>query len=118
VALLGLAGAWAGSGQLSCDPAFARLVASRMLMTEYTAVDDDVLDAMAEIANMVVGNVKTVLEHSLGPMGLGIPTVLFGHNLETRSIGSPEWIIVPFTCDDGLLNVQITLAPKRRRIPL
>ena len=30
-----------------------------MLMTEYTAICEDVLDAVAEITNMIIGNVKT-----------------------------------------------------------
>ena len=49
-----------------------------MLMSEFDAVTEDVLDAMAEMANMIFGNVKTELEEQLGGLGLSIPTVIFG----------------------------------------
>jgi chemotaxis protein CheX len=66
VALLGLAGDWVGSGSLSCDPPFACKLASQLLMAEYDSVNDEVLDAVAEVANMIIGNVKTALEIKLG----------------------------------------------------
>jgi chemotaxis protein CheX len=44
-------------------------------MTEASSVDEDVLDAVAEITNMIIGSVKTDLEGELGPLGLSIPTV-------------------------------------------
>src|ERR1051326_896157 len=68
VALLGLAGEWIGSGSLSCDPPFACKMASQLLMAEYDTVNEEVLDAVAEVANMIIGNVKTALELKLGPI--------------------------------------------------
>ena len=35
-----------------------------MLMTESTAVNEEVLDAVAEMTNMIIGSVKTDLESS------------------------------------------------------
>ena len=66
VALIGLAGQWIGTGVIGCSPEFACRIASIMLMAEYQAVNEDVLDAMAEMANMIFGNVKTELEEELG----------------------------------------------------
>jgi chemotaxis protein CheX len=77
------------------------------------AVDSDVLDAVAEIANMIIGNVKTSLELELGPMGMSIPTIIFGKNFSARSAGSEEWLTVPFTCEDQRLEVKFCLAPNR-----
>ena len=65
-----------------------------MLMTESTAVDEDVLDAVAELTNMIIGSVKTDLEQHLGPLGLSIPTVVFGRNFKTRTSANTEWIVV------------------------
>jgi len=113
VALLGLAGEWVGTGSLSCDPPFACRMASQLLMAEYDVVNDDVLDAMAEVANMIIGNVKTALEEKLGAMGLSTPTVIYGRNFETRSVGNREWVIVPFTAGTDAMHVQISIAPNR-----
>ena len=50
---------------------------------------------MAELTNMIIGSVKTDLESQLGPLGLSIPTVVFGRNFKTRSAGTAEWIARP-----------------------
>jgi chemotaxis protein CheX len=113
VALLGLAGEWAGSGSLSCHPGLACKMAGQLLMAEYDTVNEDVLDAVAEVANMIVGNVKTILEEKLGPMGLSTPTVIYGRNFETRSVGNKDWVIVPFDCGGESMQVQVSIAPNR-----
>src|SRR3954468_15079288 len=83
VAVLGLTGLWTGSGQFSVDSGLAMQIASKLLMADYESVDNDVLDAVAEVSNMIVGNVKTALEETLGPMGLSVPAVAFGGDFET-----------------------------------
>jgi len=115
VALLGFAGEWAGSGTVYCDGRFACHMAAQLLMTEFHAVDDEVLDAVAEVANMIIGNVKTAMEQKLGSMGLSTPTVIYGRNFETRTIGTKEWVTVPFECGEFSMGVQITIAPNPRR---
>ena len=77
--------------------------------------DEEVLDAVAELTNMIVGNVKTVLERKLGAMGLSTPTVIYGRNFETRTVGSREWVTVPFQCGEYSMGVQITIAPNPRK---
>src|SRR5512132_3735622 len=67
VALIGLAGEWAGTASLNCSAPFACRIASQMLMIDAQAVDGEVLDAGAEVANMIIGNVKTGLEQETGP---------------------------------------------------
>jgi chemotaxis protein CheX len=111
VAVLGLTGAWGGSGEVSCQLELALEIASRLLMSNYSTVDEEVLDVIAEVANMIVGNVKTSLENTLGPMGLSAPAVFFGGEFETRVIGNPNMVLVPFTCAQGALTVQIAVAP-------
>jgi chemotaxis protein CheX len=111
VSLIGLAGVWIGIGSLSCTPALACSLSGKLLMTEFDSVDDEVLDAIAELTNMIIGNVKTTLESHLGPMALSIPTVVFGRNFTARSVGSEEWTVVPFDLPEGRLDVKLCLAP-------
>jgi chemotaxis protein CheX len=114
VSLIGLAGSWAGMGSITCSPNLACRICSQMLMTESSAVDEEVLDAVAELTNMVVGNVKTDLEAELGPLGLSIPTVVFGRNFRTKSAGHADWIVVRFSWQDEPLVVRVCLAPNER----
>jgi chemotaxis protein CheX len=65
---------------------------------------------------MILGNVKTLLEEELGPMGLSIPTVIYGRNFTTRSVGKSEWTVVPFTCLGEKVEIQICLAPAKEPI--
>jgi chemotaxis protein CheX len=114
VSFIGLAGAWVGTGSVSCSPALACRVCSLMLMMESTAVDEDVLDAVAELTNMIVGSVKNDLEPHLGTLGLSLPTVVFGRNFRTKSAGTTEWTVVRFPWEGGVLVVKLCLSPSEK----
>ncbi|MCX6619945.1 MAG: chemotaxis protein CheX [Acidobacteria bacterium] len=109
VSLIGLAGSWVGTGSITCSGELACKISGQFLMSEYDAVDEEVLDAVAELTNMIVGNVKTIIEEDLGPLGLSIPTVVFGRNFTTLTIGTSDWTIVPFFCGGEKLEVNICL---------
>ncbi len=113
VSFIGLAGPLAGTGSISCTARCACHIASCLMMSEFPAVDDDVLDSVAEVTNMIIGNVKTDLERRLGPMGLSIPIVIHGRNFSSRTAGKQEWTIVPFLFDGETLSVQLFLEPKK-----
>jgi chemotaxis protein CheX len=113
LALVGLAGNWAGSGTFSCSAEMARKISSALLMTEYESINDEVLDAIGEVTNMILGNVKTSLEEKLGPMGLSIPTVVYGRNFTTRSMARSSWTVVPFKLGADQVLVHICLAPSK-----
>jgi chemotaxis protein CheX len=82
-------------------------------MQPYEAIDEEVLDAIGEVTNMVLGNVKTALEEELGPMGLSIPTVIYGRNFSTRSVAKSKWTVVPFSCEGERVEVHFCLAPSK-----
>lgn len=113
VALVGLTGAWSGSGVLTCSGDLARKLSGRMLMTEFSTVDADVLDAMGEVANMIVGNVKEDVARDLGPLAISTPTVIYGEGLQTRSVEGETEARLWFACDDDVLEVRISLVPSR-----
>lgn len=113
VALIGLAGQWIGTGVIGCSPEFACRIASLMLMAEYQGVNEDVLDAMAEMANMIFGSVKTELEEHLGALGLSIPTVIFGRNFATRSVGQQAWTVFPLKAGSDEMELKFCLMPNR-----
>lgn len=113
ISLIGLAGAWMGTGSLCCSGDAACKLSSRFLMTEFDTVNEDVLDAMAELTNMIIGNFKTAAEEHLGPLGLSIPTVIYGMSFSARSAGKEEWLIVPFGFEGHTLDVRLCLTPNR-----
>jgi chemotaxis protein CheX len=111
VALIGMAGPWLGTGTLTCKPELACKMAGAFLMSEYEAVNDEVLDAVAELANMVIGNLKTIVEERVGSMGLSTPTTIYGASFTTKIGGSREWTLVPVKVCGGELLVQVCMVP-------
>src|SRR5258708_5808209 len=85
IAVIGMAGTWVGTASLTCDSTMACSMSSSMLGTAYPEVNDLVLDAVSEIANMIFGNFKTIAELQLGPLGLSIPTVIYGLKFWART---------------------------------
>jgi chemotaxis protein CheX len=111
VSFVGLAGSWTGTGSITCSPELACRICAQMLMTEASAVNEEVLDAVAEITNMIIGNVKTDLEPHLGPLGLSVPTVVYGRNFRARNAGHAEWVVARFAWGDEMLTVKLSLSP-------
>jgi chemotaxis protein CheX len=116
MAFVGMAGAWTGSGVISCSAAFACQICNQLLMSENSSVNEEVLDAVGEVANMIIGNFKTMVEEQLGPMGLSIPTVIYGRNFTSRSLGTNNWIVLPFACGDEAIDIRCCLTPAKEPV--
>jgi chemotaxis protein CheX len=109
VAQISLVGSNSITSLVCCSAEVACAIAAAMLMQECSLVDAEVLDAMAEMANMIMGNVKTDLEaHLGGGVNLSIPTVTYGQSFIVHN-HNKRWIVVPFRMDEGLLTVQLCL---------
>jgi chemotaxis protein CheX len=111
MAFVGIAGPWVGSGVISCTASFACRVCELFLMTEAVAVSEEVLDAVGELANMIIGNFKTAAEAMVGPLGLSVPTVIYGRNFTSKSLGNNDWLVLPFKCGDDSFEVRVWFAP-------
>ncbi|MGD0497192.1 MAG: chemotaxis protein CheX [Bryobacteraceae bacterium] len=113
LSVVGLAGPYSGAGWFLCSSSFAREMCARLLTTEVNSVDEEVLDAVGEITNMIVGNFKTMVEERVGPLGLSIPTVIYGRNFTSRSIGQGDWIVLPIQCGNERMEIRVCLTPAR-----
>lgn len=115
MALVGLTGSWSGAGTLVCSPALGNRAAEAMFMSEPAsdpnAINDEVLDAVAELTNMVIGNIKNTLEYHLGPMAISIPSVVYGRNFHFRSLTGKMIASAAFRWSSEPLEVKIVLAP-------
>jgi chemotaxis protein CheX len=109
VALIGLGGAWKGTGMVTCPVELSCKIASAMMMSQYLGVTDEVLDAMAEIANMIFGHMKTEIEEQLGGLSLSIPTVVFGRNFATRNVSQQPWSVIPVKVGEDTFELRICL---------
>lgn len=75
-ASISLMGGWKGAVLVECGLEEAFLFASRMIGIDTpTELNDDVRDALGELANMVGGNLKSILP---GGVELSLPSVIWG----------------------------------------
>ncbi len=128
ISLVGITGKWAGSGVVCCSPALASVLCSRMLGGEEEpgapAINEEVLDVVAEITNMMIGNIKNGLECVTGPLAISVPTVIHGRNFEFRNSSGLRAAALAFSVEDKIFEVRISLAPAsersgvRSRIPI
>ena len=121
VALVGLTGLWRGTASISCSSSTAGKMASRMLMTELpesdASISDEIMDAVGELTNMVVGNIKNSLEGVIGPMAISIPTVIFGRNFQFKSLAGHSDLRLPFTWETERIDVRVSMSPAPDRQP-
>ena len=97
--MVGLAGSHSGILAIHCPKNLALKITSNMLGMEVTEIDDDVNDAMGEIANMVGGDVKHIFSPKGADINLSIPTVIYGSDYVLESISTAESLVMPFICD-------------------
>jgi len=69
-----ISGPWNGAVVVTCAPATAAALTESVLMTRPPTVvdDEDVADALGELANVLGGNIKSVLP---GSSALGLPQI-------------------------------------------
>lgn len=113
ISVIGMTGSWIGTGSLQCDAHFARRISSALLMSEMPEVGEEVLDALAEITNIIIGNFKTTVEGDLSVIELSIPTVIYGLSFTARSARKEQWMVVPFRCGQDHLIVKVCLRQSR-----
>jgi chemotaxis protein CheX len=110
-ALIGFTGAYVGNGTISCTPQLACAIASTMMMAEYETVDGEVVDALGEMSNMIFGNVKNDLEEHLGPLQLGIPSVIVGQRFDIHSTQKPASVKIALLTGAHRCDIQLCVYP-------
>ncbi len=100
-----LTGAWNGALLVDCGAEQACRFAGRLLsMDPPGRVDDDVRDALAELANMIGGNLKCLLPSGIQ---LGIPSVVDGGAYHFRIPGTEVLERMAFQCADGSFWITV-----------
>jgi chemotaxis protein CheX len=100
-----LSGKWNGAVLLECDRRQACLIAGRFLSTDPPdMVNDLVRDVLGELANMIGGNLKSVLAQGIE---LSMPTVVDGRDYCLRIVGAGVLERLVLECADGLFWVTV-----------
>ncbi len=93
-----------------------RLTATLLQLPESEVTDNEMIsDAMGEITNMLVGQVKSRLCDRGMPCVLTVPSVVRGNNFRVEAMSSSQGCLLSFKTDGSRLLVQCLLETHDRR---
>lgn len=94
--MIGLGGGIKGLLAVHCPSFVATNITSGFLGMDVEEIDDDVKDAIGEIANMVAGNLKISYASINVNIELAIPTSIVGESFYVSGIADATRLVVPF----------------------
>jgi len=105
--IVGLTGTPTGSFSLSFDKESILKITSRLFDEEITRLDHDVAEAAGELANMISGQARKMIEEK-GDICVGaIPTIVAGEGHNLIHITNGPKIAVPFTLDKAKITLEV-----------
>jgi len=107
--MIGLAGTHKGVLAIHIPNPVAMAITSSFLGMEVDAINDDVRDAVGELANMLGGNVKTILSQNGRDIELSLPSTIAGHEYGFQAATDVEMIILPFKTENGEFLIELQL---------
>lgn len=106
--VVGLAGDFQGLVGVHCGEDVARSIAGEFLESEFDEVNEEVKDALCELANMLAGSIKTNLTQQDYNVQISIPSVIHG-DYTMIIYSQAEWLMIPFEVDSGRFLVEVQL---------
>jgi len=107
--LVGMAGGYRGMLAIHCSDQVAMAITGNFLGIDVESVDDDVNDAIGEMANMLAGCVKTTLAEGGKDVKLSIPSAIGGSEYSLDCQSDANLVIMPFKMPDGEFLVELQL---------
>lgn len=105
--IIGLAGSMKGLLAIHLPNQAAIAVTSAFLGMEVEEVDDDVQDAIGELANMLAGSLKSALDPSGSEMQLSMPSAIHGEEYSVDCLAGATTVAVPFTFNGDQFMVEL-----------
>ncbi len=105
--IIGISGNAHGVVALSFPLPTALKLAGKLAGSEFSDVNQEVTDALAEMANMVGGSAKSKFDLD-PPPELSLPTVVDGCDYKMKYPTKSVWIEVPFNCDEGDFKMEVS----------
>lgn len=106
--MIGLGGGVRGMLAIHCPAEVAKGITGAFLGMDVEELDDDVKDAIGEIANMVAGNLKIAYASGGVNVELAIPTSVIGKSFRLSGMAGAIRHYVAFQLDSGPFWVELT----------
>ncbi len=106
---VGLAGTRKGILAIHFPSTVACNITASFLGMAVDEVGEDVEDAIGEIANMLGGSIKGMLDEGGRDIELSLPSIIKGSQYTFSIKGSTDRFFIPFSCDAGTFYVEFLL---------
>lgn len=105
--MIGLTGDIRGVLALHFPAHIAKTITAIFLGEEVTEINDDVKDAVGELANMIAGSVKLHSSEAGVDIKLAIPTCVVGQGYMLRGSANTTNIVIPLSMSEGSFWVEL-----------
>ncbi len=107
--LIGLAGTHKGVLALHFPYDVAFAITGSFLGMDVTEMNEDVEDAVGELANMLGGNMKTILSEKGRDIELSLPSTISGSQYDFQPTKDSDKILLSFSMESGNFLVEVLL---------
>lgn len=107
--VIGLAGTHKGVLAIHLPHRVAIAITGSFLGMDVEEINSDVEDAVGELANMLGGNVKSILSEKGRDIDLSLPTTISGAQYDYQTNKDAEKIIIAFQCETGKFTIELQL---------
>lgn len=107
--LVGLAGTTKGMLAIHLPNQVAKLITTAFLGLEVEEIDEDVRDAIGELANMLAGSIKSALDPKGSDIKLSMPSAVHGEEYSVNCLANTQSFTVPFDLDGKTFLVELQL---------
>ncbi len=110
--MVGLAGKYKGMIAIHVPDNVAKTITGNFLGCGVEEINEDVHDAIGELANMLGGSIKACLAESSKDIELSLPTTVLGMQYSLQSQDDVKVMTIPFSVEGGEFLVEIQLQEK------
>ena len=107
--IIGLAGNTKGMLAIHMTNQAALAVTTAFLGMDVEEIDEDVRDAIGELANMLAGSIKSILDPGGSDIKLSMPSAIYGEDYTIDCLADAQSVTVPFTFDGYGFMVELQL---------
>jgi chemotaxis protein CheX len=107
--MIGLAGTHKGMLAIHLPELLAKKVTGNFLGMEVEEIDDDVQDAIGELANMLGGSIKGILSENGKDIKLSMPSTIFGKEYRFQSHYEGDSVVLPFAVEELEFLIELRI---------
>lgn len=107
--IIGLSGDMEGSVSVTFSEKIILPLVSEMFGEEMTELNDEIKDAVGEIANMISGRARQSLETIGKNLKAAIPSVIMGKDHSISHITDEKIMAIPFMTDHGEFTIELCM---------